>query len=197
MLWIEEARNNAAMRAYDMTEISFKPDQDSLRHGIYTLEVPALAEGRPSLMKGDNVFLRDKFKGYIKNIQAKIIKFKLTELTNYRRYYIEDKKFDIIFEPSRVSAKRLHLALDRSRYIKRALFPDKHAAREERPIFDIDESEDIKWYSHPNEFQKKAVINILRSVYRPLPYILFGPPGTGKTVIQFTKSIAQDLSSRY
>ena len=47
------------------------------------------------------------------------------------------------------------------------------------------------WYDRSlNSEQKTAVENIVHGTSRPAPYIVFGPPGTGKTVT-ITEAIRQ------
>ena len=77
--------------------------------------------------------------------------------------------------------RRCHHAIDLAPHmIEQVLFPDKVIMKKPYKQIPI---ESIKWFNQSLNLQQKlAVVGSLRGECRPTPYIIFGPPGTGKTV---------------
>ncbi|RVE55283.1 hypothetical protein evm_000181, partial [Chilo suppressalis] len=181
LLWWEEIIAKINLRKYNMSGVSLMKDS---KLG-YLLEVPGLSEKRPSLMRGDRVYLRPKddetilFESIVKDLEDD--KARLGDFDeSFLNYYTEAAVFDVRFIMSRVPMERMHEAVSR-------LF----SAKQECRVFP--EPNKQKFAAHPitsyynrlierNEEQRAAVEHIVSGTSGFAPYIVFGPPGTGKTM---------------
>ncbi|KAK3913005.1 putative RNA helicase armi [Frankliniella fusca] len=118
----------------------------------------------------------------------------------HNSYNSED--YNVYFQQARTCFRRCHAALDmcHKNQANLWLFPKGVNAKPLQISFvesdEVDLTENkqdvdmyanrrvkLNWFNNRlNYRQKEAVRNILRGEARPLPYIIFGPPGTGKTV---------------
>lgn len=127
-----------------------------------------------------------------KSIRCKVTNVNDTEIefTSKKKDGIDLKQFyDIEFEKDRTSTEFELYAVDfvKDRNIKILLFPDISFIRKDSSL----EYTEFDWFSKfLNNEQKQTVINIVNNTSFPVPYILFGPPGTGKT-ITLVEAIAQ------
>uniref|UniRef100_A0A8C3BIF9 RNA helicase n=1 Tax=Cairina moschata TaxID=8855 RepID=A0A8C3BIF9_CAIMO len=155
LLHLEEIQMEVDIRRYDMQEVTMVQDRELL-----VLNVPGVAENRPSVLKGDHLFVslsseRDssplvQYKGYVHDVELE--KVKLGFSSKLKNKFVNQLKFDVTFTFSRLPLQGNY-----------------------QP----------RWYDsklQTNEEQRRAVMHIVMGMSRPAPYLIFGPPGTGKTV---------------
>lgn len=181
LLWVEEAWQAIEMRKFDLKDAFLAVYE----RDYYLLEVPGLAEGRPSLMRGDKLTVKNNrrsnyYEGYITEVRENDIIFRLHESVHASG--VDGLRFDIAFHLSRTPFRRSHhgvLQFHENPIIAKIAFP---RALQEHPEATIEKKEtDIKFLQRLNTYQKKAVISVLEGAGTHAPFIIFGPPGTGKT----------------
>ncbi|KAI1280770.1 putative RNA helicase armi [Halotydeus destructor] len=182
LLHIEEARGRIEMRQYDMDDVVFE------RLGSYlAIDVPGLIDNRPSLLVGDTVIIEQpnvegspRYEGCIHHIRQEkiLVRFADAFHDNYN-----GECYNVTFQSSRTYFKRCHYAVQQSvKFCSYYLFPQTEMAFLESKLKAGAEKQ-IRWINKSlNDRQKRAVINVMKGECRPSPYVIFGPPGTGKTV---------------
>lgn len=173
-----------------------------IRRGEYlSLQVSGIADGKPSLFVGDTVALHmeqcsgsnPEHHGFIHHILADeevlLIKFHATLHDNFE----ESDRYNVRFSHSRLPFRRCHLAssLAQKHLCSRILIQDDFKLEVNPKQCDKclenqsnnEACDNDGWYNKVlNQRQKQAVQRMLHGEAKSIPYILFGPPGTGKTV---------------
>lgn len=180
LLNIEEITLEEEMHGYDMECVAFG------RKGPYlTLEVPGLAEKRPSLVFGDYVFAKiasngpydttPPYQGYIHRVEAEEVHLQFDK--NVHLGYMSRNLYNVQFNYNRVNMRKLYQAIEATEQLDPDfLFPADSAYMKRIKPTQLGPLSDML-----NEEQKLAIKMIIGCRGGP-PYIIHGPPGTGKTV---------------
>uniref|UniRef100_A0A8C1NG14 RNA helicase n=1 Tax=Cyprinus carpio TaxID=7962 RepID=A0A8C1NG14_CYPCA len=187
LLYLEEDQMCLDIKRYDKNDVSMVKDHKE--KGLLVLELPGVSENRPSVLRGDHLLLTKseevkrstvtKYKGYVYRVELDQVKLHFS-----RRLlddFIDNMKFRVEFTlnrlPLRLQHRAVHMAVQHE--LRDVLFPV--GSRDVTPasppalrLFDrkLDN----------NHEQKTAVCHIVAGTSKPAPYLVFGPPGTGKTV---------------
>lgn len=185
ILWTDEKGAELMLQRYNMENVNMR-----VIHGnLLELEVPGLAEKRPSLIKGDVVKIRlhgeeTGYKGIIKTVNNLTIW--IQGVNREIMEFISDHPYteiDVSFQLGRLPYERMHSGVDRcvASGMVDYLFPENILhKRNVSSIHHINEF--FNWSISTNPEQRNAVENIVFRRYNNGPYIVFGPPGTGKTI---------------
>uniref|UniRef100_A0A6I8NIJ1 RNA helicase n=1 Tax=Ornithorhynchus anatinus TaxID=9258 RepID=A0A6I8NIJ1_ORNAN len=179
LLQLEELQMEQDIKQYNLKDTTMSAEPQCIRPIITCClphKVPGVAENRPSVLRGDHLLITFSqnsrtftYKGYVHKVELDQVK--LTGLT-----------FNVAFTLNRLPLRLQYRALELARKVslEPVLFP---AAPRRVPLI----SGDLKLTLHDrrlesNPQQVQAIRNIILDTSRPAPYLIFGPPGTGKTV---------------
>ncbi|XP_030077500.1 helicase MOV-10, partial [Microcaecilia unicolor] len=188
LLHLEEIQMEVDIRRYDQTDMSMVQDNRNKR--LLVLEVPGVAENRPSVLRGDHLFVTHAeergrqniihYKGYVHAVELEKVKLGFSE--NLLNTFVDNMKFDVTFTFSRLPLMLQHRAVQLAveNNLKDVLFPSFSYGESILPP-----EKELRLFDRKlemNHEQRTAVQQIVSGCSRPAPYLIFGPPGTGKTV---------------
>ncbi|GER34276.1 P-loop containing nucleoside triphosphatehydrolases superfamily protein [Striga asiatica] len=183
LLAMEEVKLEEDMRAYDMECVTLKRKWNQ----FLSLEVPGLAEKRPSLVSGDSIYVKlasevqdatvvAAYQGFIHRVEAEEVYLKFDP--KFHNTHRDTNLYNVQFTYNRTNMRRLYQAVESAESLpKKFLFPygppKPNLVGPPKPFVPIS--------STLNEEQTSAIEMILSRKNGP-PYLIHGPPGTGKTM---------------
>ncbi|GKY99097.1 hypothetical protein MPSEU_000865200 [Mayamaea pseudoterrestris] len=186
LLWACEHQDMQDIQWYDMEAVRLQREGN-----MFVLRVPGLAESRPSVLRGDVIEINWKDQVYRGRVQrTRELEVVLQFAQSFQRMFNESlDRVDVRFTFSRMAYRTSHAGCNMARETMKTdlLFPaPSHVKQISAAACPRKEPYPLnKWmWANPslNDEQKMAVQQIVRGSMRPLPYIIFGPPGTGKTM---------------
>ena len=179
LLYMEEKYVEEEMKNYSIFNTSLMK-----RGRFLVLKVPNLVESKLNILIGHRVVLEYennavKYEGYIHKIDDSTDEVMLGFDESFHNSYGAET-VNIHFSHSRTSFIRCHVAVDHIFQVQAEsiLFPETVNVRP--PHFNVPR---LNLFNKSlNKEQVSAVKHIIEAKARPVPYLLFGPPGTGKTV---------------
>ncbi|KAG5351366.1 hypothetical protein C0989_006827 [Termitomyces sp. Mn162] len=151
------------------------------------LEVPGLAEKRPSILVGDRILVQAKgstqghwFEGGVHAVRKEEVNLGFNRSF---RGWSRNQLYNVRFKLNRYPVRRQHQALDSAFSEERVLFPQrKHLLISTHSRQTDVQLRPVNPLIGTNAAQFQAVISIVKQPPGSLPFIIFGPPGTGKTI---------------
>ncbi|XP_072336263.1 putative helicase MOV-10 isoform X1 [Scyliorhinus torazame] len=187
LLHVEEIQMEADITRYNMEDVTM--ERDHQWNKLLVLKVPGVAENRPSVLRADHLFVSKsddrsqpitRYKGYVHAVELERVKLGFSQ--KLLAAFIPNMRFNVSFTFNRLPLQFQHRAaqLAEDTNLKDVLFPTYSDGRCIHPYEKSLVLYDRSLENNPE--QAAAVKCIVSGISRPAPYLVFGPPGTGKTV---------------
>ncbi|XP_023983184.1 RNA helicase Mov10l1 [Physeter macrocephalus] len=157
LLWLEEIHAEIELKEYNMSGVTLKRNGDLL-----VLEVPGLAESRPSLYTGDKLILKTQeykghvieYVGYVTEIHEEEVTLKLNP--EFEQAY-SSEPMDVEFTYNRTTSRRCHFALEQVVHLGvKVLFPEEIILQSPQVTWDWKHAQDIKNHGQPTSKNRKT-----------------------------------------
>nr|KAF6398975.1 Mov10 like RISC complex RNA helicase 1 [Molossus molossus] len=158
LLWLEEIHAEMELREYNMSGVILRRSGDSL-----VLEVPGLAESRPSLYAGDKLVLKTQeyeghaveYIGYVAKIHEEDVTLKLNP--EFEQAY-NFEPMDVEFTYNRTTSRRCHFALEQVSHLGvKVLFPEEVILQSPQVTSSWNHMQDAKNHGQPTTENRKTV----------------------------------------
>ncbi|XP_034539182.1 putative helicase mov-10-B.1 isoform X2 [Notolabrus celidotus] len=185
LLHMEEIQMEVDIRKYDLKNQTMTKDPSNKK--LLILNVPGVAENRPSVIRGDCLKVSGsedtvqpitQYCGYVHRVELDSVKLGFSK--KFLQIFVSNMKLDVEFTLNRLTLRLQHRAVEMAvkHQLEEVLFPSETAgANLPMPKLRMCNSQVGK-----NPQQKAAVQHIVAGSSKPAPYLVFGPPGTGKTI---------------
>ncbi|XP_073326374.1 putative helicase mov-10-B.1 [Pagrus major] len=185
LLHLEEKQMELDIKRYNIPNSDREEatmTRDRFNKKLLVLEVP---EGRPSVLRGDALLVcplgeKNKYRGFVHSVQHNSVHLSFNQELLDR--FEDGMKFSVEFSISRLTLRLQHRAVELAvKYdLRKVLFPSPHTFPSQQTELPQLRLFDSKLEKNPEQYQ--AVQHIVAGSSIPGPYLVFGPPGTGKTV---------------
>uniref|UniRef100_A0A665TPV6 RNA helicase n=1 Tax=Echeneis naucrates TaxID=173247 RepID=A0A665TPV6_ECHNA len=185
LLHLEEIQMEVDIRKYDLHNQTMAPDQSNRK--LLTLRVPGVAENRPSVLRGDCLRVSKSedtvqpitvYNGYVHKVELDRVKLGFSK--KLLQAFISNMKFNVEFTINHFPLKLQHRAVDMAvkHQLGEVLFPSGAAVTN----IAMPQLRMFNQQLENNPEQHAAVQRIVAGSSKPAPHLVFGPPGTGKTI---------------
>uniref|UniRef100_A0A674EXB5 RNA helicase n=1 Tax=Salmo trutta TaxID=8032 RepID=A0A674EXB5_SALTR len=202
LLYLEELQMEVDIKRYNKPNTPMVRDKTNKK--LLVLEVPGVSENRPSVLRGDAILVTRsgdsnkggvvKYRGYVHRVELDSVKLGFN--SKFISSFVDGLQFDVEFTVNRLTTRLQQRATELAdrHNLGNVLFPSGE------PTIQPPKKQPLLLYDRAleqNPEQYTAVQNIVAGSSRPAPYLVFGPPGTGKThTVTLVEAIKQVLKTQ-